>query len=139
MYAKQYEWSDVILALWPPDATQRMRIPKNQISHPLATKGMKPGIGLPEGQSNDYRLQLVPSNAGLHVKEFKNHYEAHIDKVHPAVNFVEHIRQDAPGMFVGTTAAMGALVGVAAGRSADAALVGALIGGLFGALAASIE
>jgi hypothetical protein len=97
---------------------------------------MSLSVGLPEGQAADYRLVLA-DGAGLHVKDFGTHYEAHIDEVHPEVNAVEHLRRDAPGVFVVGGAALGAAIGAGAAKSKEAALVGAAIGGLFAAILAA--
>jgi len=99
---------------------------------------MKQSIGLPEGQLADYR-RLLSGGRGLHVKVFRNHYEAHIDEVHPDVNPIEHLRQDAPGVFIGGGVALGAAVGAAVGRSGSSTAVGAAIGGVLAALIAAAD
>ena len=95
---------------------------------------MTVSLGFPSGQIADYRKQLV-GGSGFHVRDFGTHYEAHIDAVHPNVDFIEHLRKDAPGTFVSGGAALGALLGNAIGRSQNATIVGAAVGALLGALA----
>ncbi|MDQ2646241.1 MAG: hypothetical protein M3020_20675 [Myxococcota bacterium] len=91
---------------------------------------------MPEGQRADYRL-VLRDGAGLHVKDFGEHYEAHIDEFHPDVNMAEHWRKDAPSVFVAAGVALGAIVGRGVGTSKDSTLLGAALGGLFAAMLAS--
>ena len=67
---------------------------------------------------------------GLHVHEFGDRWEAHLDRVHPACDLVEHLRQDAPQGLCLTTTSIGAAIGGVAGRT----LAGALFGGGVGLL-----
>ena len=112
-----------------------MKIPKGRLPHPQVFK-MNPSIGLPQGQRSDFRRR-IRGGAGFHVKDFGTHYEAHIDRVHPEVDVVEHLRRDAPGTFVGGGVTLGAALGAAIGRSPKAALAGAAIGGVLAALMTS--
>lgn len=130
-------WADVVQQLWPPDSRHHLRLPKGTVPHPLTVKGMRPSAGLPEGQLRDFRVRLGTTTAGLHVKEFQHHYEAHLDAHDPSVQPVEHFVVDAPGAFIGGTAALGAIIGAAAGRSGGAAAGGAILGALLAALIAS--
>jgi hypothetical protein len=128
-------WLDVLHVLdrQPPGSILRIR--KALLVHPRRA-GMKVSIGLPEGQRSDYR-KVISQGRGLHVKEFHAHYEAHIDRVHPEVNVVEHLRRDAPGVYVGGGVALGATLGAALGRSEESAAVGAAIGGLLALMSAA--
>lgn len=110
------------------------QVEKGILPHPLAA-GMTRSVGLPEGQSADYRLVLA-GGSGLHVKDFGTHYEAHIDEVHPDVDAIEHLRKDAPGVFIAGGTALGAFVGSSLGTSKEATLVGGLFGGLLAAVLA---
>lgn len=117
------------------EARTTVRLRKGVLPHPLAV-GMSRSIGIPEGQDADFRLVLT-DGSGLHVKDFGSHYEAHIDEVHPDVNVVEHLRKDAPGIFVAGGVALGAAIGRSIGTSKDATFVGAALGGLFAAMLAA--
>jgi hypothetical protein len=128
-------WARVITTLQQYEPRTTARVEKGHLPHPLAA-GMKSSIGMPEGQTADYRL-VLQGGAGLHVKDFGTHYEAHIDEVHPDVNAIEHMRRDAPGMFVASGAALGAVIGKSVGSSKDATIVGAVLGAAFAALLAS--
>lgn len=126
-------WSDVVLFLAKNSAGAVLRLPKGILPHPM-TFGMTTSIGLPEGQRADYRRQMA-GGTGFHVKDFGTHYEAHLDRVHPDVSLVEHLRVDAPGTFVAGGAALGALAGLALGGSKNGVLIGAALGGFLGAIA----
>lgn len=128
-------WKGMVRVLRQYEARTTFRVGKGVLSHPLAA-GMRQSIGLPEGQNADYRLVLA-DGAGLHVKDFGTHYEAHIDEVHPAVDAVEHLRKDAPGVFVAGGVALGAAIGRSIGTSKDATLVGGALGGIFAAMLAA--
>lgn len=130
-------WADVVQQLWPPDSRHHLRLPKAIVPHPITVQGMRTSMGLPEGQVRDYRVRLGETTAGLHIKEFQHHYEAHLDAYDPVVKPVEHFVVDAPGAFVGGAAALGAVIGATAGRSGGAAAAGALLGALLAALVAS--
>lgn len=132
---RQATWGSVIQLLAHHSPRTVCRVEKGALPHPLAA-GMKRSIGMPEGQAADYRLVLL-GGAGFHVKDFTTHYEAHIDEVHPDVNAIEHLRRDAPGTFIASGVALGAIVGRGVGTSKEAALAGAALGGLFAALLTS--
>lgn len=130
-------WREVIATLSAESKGAVARIPKGLLPHPR-TAGMKESIGLPVGQTADFRLMLA-SGAGFHVQDHGTHYEAHIDEVHPDVNPFEHLRKDAPGTFIAGSAALGAMVGSAIGRKGEAAWVGAALGALGGLLLAAVQ
>lgn len=128
-------WRDAVALLRFEAPRTVLRVPKVWLPHPL-TAGMTTSIGLPEGQLADYRLRLQ-GTAGLHVKDFGEHYEIHVDEVHPDVNPIEHLRRDSPGTFVAGGAALGALIGSALGKKSDSVIGGAVLGGILAALLAS--
>ncbi len=107
-----------------------LRVPRSSVLHPLDA-GFQYSIGLPRGQSADFRLTL-PDCRGLHVQDFGTHYEAHVDVVDPACDLGEHLFEDAPGALVASAAGLGGLAGLAVGRDGSAALVGVLVGGALG-------
>ncbi len=128
-------WNGVVRVLKQYSPRTVVEIPKGGLPHPRAA-GLSRSIGLPEGQSSDYRA-LLRGGAGLHVKDFGTHYEAHIDEVHPDVDAIEHLRVDAPGVFVAGGVALGAVVARSLGASRDATVVGGVLGGLLAALVAT--
>jgi len=109
--------------------------PKRSLPHPRDA-GARVSAGIPRGQIEDYRFPPEDDCGGLHVQEFDDRWEAHIDGVHPACDAVDHLRVDAPGAWVAAGGALGAAVGILLGRSKAAALAGAGIGALLAALTA---
>lgn len=128
-------WQDVVDLLGEHPWRTRVQVPKGHLPHPQAA-GMTPSSGLPEGQVADYRY-LLDGGIGLHVKDFGTHYEAHLDEVHPDVDVVEHLRQDAPHVYVGGAVALGAAVGGLLSKDWKGAVAGAAIAGLLGAALAA--
>ena len=122
-------WAQIAVHLSNQPAHSCMKIEKRRVEHPQAA-GMGRSIGLPIGQFADWRMRF-PNCHGLHVREFTDHYTAHIDQVNPGCDLPGHVVTDVP--VVGGGAAVGALVGLILGESAGAMLVGAVIGGLVGA------
>lgn len=123
-------WANVAreLAAHPPGTI--LRVPKWRYPYPVDA-GAHVSIGLPLGQSADFRWRLAGC-AGLHVRDYGAHYEAHIDQVDPGCDPIEHLRQDAPEVFLAGAGAIGALLGALLGRSSEATIVGAGLGTLLG-------
>ncbi len=131
-----YDWQNVLDALDGHEPGSILRLSKRSVPHPL-DQGARESVGLPQGQSADYRWELE-SGESLHVRDFGTHYEAHIDLVDPAVDLLAHLANDAPGTMITGSAAGGALIGTAVARTAAGALVGGLVGGLVGALGVAL-
>lgn len=127
-------WEQVLDLLQQESPGTILRLPKHWVPHPEDAGAIR-SLGLPFGQSADFRWRLGDCT-GLHVRDFQGFYEAHLDEVHPACGFVEHLRQDAPHAYVAGMAALGALSGLLLGRSKESTLVGAGLGALIGALTA---
>lgn len=116
----------------------RIAFEKYELPHPRDA-GARHSVGLPveyngEHAIADYRFPPNAACAGLHVREYRNHWVAHVDQVHPECGPVEHLRKDAPGTFVAGGAGVGAALGAALGRSWGSALAGAGIGLLIAAV-----
>lgn len=135
MTAAASTWANVVQTLEAHPPLTIMQVGKRGTPHPR-TFLMTPSIGLPVGQSADYR-RVLPCGRGFHVRDFGTHYEAHIDEVHPAVDLLEHLRRDSPGTFVAGGAGVGAALGALLGRSKEATLAGALLGALLASVAAN--
>lgn len=97
------------------------------IEHPRKA-GATSAIGLPVGQSEDWRFPPDAACTGLHVQRFGDKWRAHVDDVHPDCSVVDHARTDAPVAWVGGTTIVGALLGHVLGSSITGALVGATFG-----------
>lgn len=132
-----WTWDQVGLCLKQEQPGTVLRIPKWQIEHP-STGGLTPSLGLPVGQRADFRLRYSDCR-GLHVHDFGEHYEIHLDEVHPECGLVEHLRRDAPGTYLGAATALGAFAGLLLGKSRDAVVAGAFVGALLGALTGAPE
>lgn len=130
-----YAWREIAscLAGEPPGA--KVRVEKHMVEHPKDA-GLRPGIGLPVGQTADFRLRL-PDCRGLHVQDFGTHYEAHIDQTDPACDAIRHLVEDAPGTFIVGSALIGGLIGLMLGRSGNAFAAGLLLGAGAGGLTAA--
>lgn len=117
-------WSDVRRQLEPGRFGV---VPRSAIVHPRDA-GAVESIGLPRGQSSDWRFPPESDCKGLHVQAFGELWEAHVDQVHPDCSVIQHARKDAPQAWVGAGMAGGALLGLAVGRP----LVGTMLGGALG-------
>ena len=126
-------WATVVQVLEAHPPLSILQVSKHGTPHPR-TFQMSPSLGLPVGQTADYR-RVLPCGRGFHVRDFGTHYEAHIDEVHPAVDLIEHLRRDSPGTFVAGGAGVGAALGALLGRSKEATLAGALLGALIAGMA----
>jgi hypothetical protein len=134
-YPTVWTWEMVANRLSTEPAGTRLRVEKHLAEHPK-DGGLRPSIGLPVGQTADFRLRL-PDCRGLHVQDFGTHYEAHIDQTDPACDLVAHLRNDAPATFMLTSALVGGLVGLLLGRSGQAFAAGLVLGAGVGGVAAA--
>lgn len=107
-----------------PEGTM-LRIPKSQIQHPV-DGGAQRTIGLPVGQSADYRW------ADLFVQEFPHCYEAHVGKADAGA--IARPVDDERQSLVDSSIAIGALLGALIGGSRASTEVGAGLGALFGVM-----
>lgn len=128
-----YTWQAIATQLAAHPWGTTLRIEKHRVQHPRDA-GMKPSTGLPVGQRQDWRVSY-PVCGGLHVRDFGDHYSAHLDRVNPNCDPIGHVVSDTPQIAGGL--ALGALLGLALGKSKEAALVGAMFGGLIGLASAS--
>ena len=119
-------WADVRVQLQPG---QFVVLPKAAIVHPRDV-GAVESIGAPRGQSSDWRFPAAPDCTGLHVQSFGELWSAHVDAVHPSCGGIDHLRHDAPQLWVGGNA----LAGGTLGALVDRPIAGAIAGGLFGLL-----
>lgn len=129
---RQWTWEEVAERLCQEHQGSMVRLPKHLAQHPR-DGGMRASIGLPVGQSADFRLALH-NRRGLHVQEFSGHYEAHLDSLDSTCTAMVHLQREAR-RGVATSAVLGGLVGGLLGRSRSAFAIGLLVGaGLGGVL-----
>lgn len=126
-------WADVLAHLEAAPAGTRRSFARAAMPHPREA-GAVVGLGLPvAGKIDDWRFPPTGSCHGLHIHEHADCWVAHLDQVHPACDAVEHLRVDAPRVYIAAASALGALVGALA-RGTVGGIVGGLVGGLFGRL-----
>lgn len=86
------EWGEVLAWLERnPGAEASIR--KGSIAHP-GELGAARSVGLPRGQRSDWRFAPDGRCRGLHVREFRSHYRAHLDQVHPQCSLAGHFFRD---------------------------------------------
>lgn len=125
-------WMRVWIFLRNQEPRTRIVIEKYKLPHPRDS-GARHSVGLPELHEGefalaDYRFPPDAKASGLHVREYRNHWVAHLDQVHPATNAFEHIRRDAPSALIGGGVSLGAALGAAIGKSWGSTLAGAGVG-----------
>ncbi|WP_337859879.1 hypothetical protein [Ferroplasma sp.] len=76
-------------------ADGKIDLPK-EMEDPLETGLFFRSIGKIRGQVRDYRCSIDGSKLGIHVVEFIDHYEVHVDKFDPHKKPLEHIVFDSP-------------------------------------------
>jgi hypothetical protein len=114
-------WADVRRQIEPG---QFVVVPRSAIAHPRDVGALE-ATGAPRGQSSDWRFPPAPDCTGLHVEEFGELWEAHVDAVHPKCSGIDHLRHDAPQLWVSAGTIGGALLGLLADRP----VLGAFTGG----------
>lgn len=105
----------------------RLRFPKWSLPHPQEA-GAHVSVGLPLGQSADYRFAPDDACRGLHVQDFGETWIVHLDRVHPACDVVEHVRQDAPQAWLAGGTGLGAALGLALSGKKEGLVAGAALG-----------
>lgn len=108
-----YAWTNLTNYVLRCPAHYDIVVLKDSYIHPLQA-GFVYSAGEPKSQLADYRM-AVYGGKGLHILEYQNHYLVHWDLVDPSVDFVEHIKQDAPNWgpvlaAVGLAAVIGGLI-----------------------------
>lgn len=118
-------WADVRARLLEQGGT--LVVPLSSIVHPREA-GATSAVGLPRGQSEDWRFPADERCSGLHAQRFGDSWRVHVDDVHPDCSLVDHARTDAPGVWVGGATLLGGIFGHAFGSTLTGALVGATVG-----------
>ena len=105
-----------------------LEVPCALMVHP-ASCGFRRGLGLPKGQSADWRRRLSGDRC-LHVREYSDRYEAHIDRLDPQADPLGHVAVDCAPLWI----AGWAIAGAAVTRTTGGAISYALVGGALSAL-----
>lgn len=123
-------WRTAITAVLQGVAHRDFVLPKAGAPHPIDI-GMGESVGEPQGQLADYRMPL--DGKSIHVREYECEYRLHWDMFHPAADWVNHLRYDAPRWWVALTTTVGGIIGyVCCKDRLTGAVLGASGGFLFG-------
>ncbi len=137
--AAKITWAEVVMVLAAGEPGMEIALPLDELELPTDA-GMTRSVGLPKGQLKDWRSETMPDGSGLHVLEFVDHYEVHIDRVDPHANLPGHVVQDVvPAMgrsvvplFIAASTAVGVAGGAAVGKNFEQPVIGAGVGGAMG-------
>ena len=126
-----FSWEDAIRLLDADAPRAHVRFARHLVPHPLDAQ-FHQGLGVPVGQRADF-FKPLPDGRGLHVQDFDEHYEAHLDSTEAGCDDLVRAVGSGPALaaVVGLTA-IGGLTGLLLGRSKEATVVGALIGAAVG-------
>ena len=100
-------------------------MPLADIAHPRSS-GAKKSVGLPKGQSSDWRFPPEFDCAGMHAREYIDRWDVHVDSVHPECSIADHIRTDAPAVWLAGGTAIGLGVGFLFGHPVIGSIAGLL-------------
>lgn len=78
----------------------------------LESFGASPSLGFPQGQIANYRFPPDPWGGGIHVWKMPDgRLLAHLDRYHPALEPLTHLRKEAPLVWIGLTSTLGGILG----------------------------
>lgn len=120
-------WAEIValMAAAPPRA--RFYVLRVDVSGTPLQNGFRAASGLPVGQSDDYRLTLA-DNRSVHVQEYPNRWELHVDAVDPSVDAFGHAAADLPVLTFVALPVVGAMISHFVFRRRGAWKTGALAG-----------
>ncbi len=126
-------WDDVRAVLAASAYHRVVVVPKTSLPLPWDVGALR-SIGLPRGQTADWRFPPDQACQGVHVQDFGDTWHVHLDIVHPTCDLLGHLRADAPRL--GAYGALAGLGGLAGGmaKGPRGALIGIVGGVLVGAL-----
>ena len=73
----------------------KINVPKS-IGNPMESGIFFRSVGKIRGQIRDYRSSIDKANCGIHVVEFLDRYEIHVDRFNPYKKPLEHLIVDSP-------------------------------------------
>jgi hypothetical protein len=78
----------------------KMTVPKilngTEVPRPETSGLFRKSVGEIKGQIADWRATVGGSNRGIHIVEYKDHYEMHVDQYDPRKNPIKHLLIDSP-------------------------------------------
>jgi hypothetical protein len=93
---------------------------------------MKERLGEPQGQVEDYGWTFLDGRS-IHIRVYPNEYRIHWDMFDPAIDWINHLRHDAPQWWVVLTTIAGGIIGCATSKNkASGVVAGALCGSIVG-------
>ena len=121
-------WDEVRKVLTSSEYHRVLVLPKASIEDPGSAGALR-SIGLPRGQTADYRFPPDAACQGVHVQDFGDTWHVHLDIVHPRCDLLGHVRADAPRL--GAYASLAAIGGLSGGlvKGSKGALIG-IVGGI---------
>mgnify|MGYP001770766725 FL=1 len=125
-------WMDIVRLLAARRPHEEIVIPKGAVAHPRSA-GFVKGLGEPKGQLADYELTLQDGGR-IHVREYEDRYEVHRDLVSPRVDWVGHLRADAPHWYMVLGAMLSASIAIIIGRKPREIALASAIGAAGGFL-----
>jgi hypothetical protein len=93
-----YSWFSIIPLILSKPPHVDVTIPSHIVPDP-EEEGFKETLGEFQGQVADYVLTLNDGRR-IHVRKFGKSYKAHWDKVSPSIDFIGHLRHDAPHWWI---------------------------------------
>ncbi len=100
-----YRWSNVKPKLDRMSYHKSIKVSKTEIPPPSVYDGFIDSVGEPDFQIRDIRKR-VNGTESMHVKEYKDHYEVHRDRVDPKYDPLGHLIVDSPEVPAGVAAAI---------------------------------
>lgn len=105
-----YAWDEIESILNNMKFHKCITIKKSEIPLPIISDGFRESSGEPEGQLRDIR-KTINGTECMHVKQYRDHYKVHRDRVDPICNLVMHFILDAPEVLAGVIGAIVAGLG----------------------------
>lgn len=65
-----------------------------QLGDPVESGVFLRAIGMQKGQKADYRASIEGSSMAVHLVEFEDDFELHLDKFDPSKNLLQHLVHD---------------------------------------------
>lgn len=91
-------WSNIVPKVLQNRPHKEISVPIEFIPDPVAV-GTPQRLGDFKGQSSDYGIPLQ-NGEEIHLRKYLAEYRIHSDIISPSVNWLEHLRLDAPHWYI---------------------------------------
>lgn len=133
----QNPWLEVVIpSVLRKPPHQDMVLSKETLPLPKEA-GAQESIGGPQGQMADFRITLSDGRS-IHIKEFDLVFKVHWDWFDPAVDWINHLRYDAPHWWIFLTTVVGGAIGYAWCKNIEGTIAGVFCGLMFGVTTCNI-